>query len=119
MNKREQAEMDDLRKMLLEARALRFTDEIAPDIPMPSHDKGTVNGWSYHVYNGDFTVSKACSSSTSHSIGGWDKTTSQRPIPLYSSELLATRAARAKLAIQCSMMLAKADRRIAILQENP
>ena len=116
MNKKEQAEVAALRHELGIAKALRFTDPVAPDVDIPTSFQKVVNGWNYHVSTWDGArVEKSCTSSGSHSWGNWDKTTSQGPRRLYSTELRATLAARSELARLCAEALARVDARIETL----
>jgi hypothetical protein len=117
MNKKEQAEVAELRRQLAIARALRFTDPIEPDLGIPDSFQRVVNGWDFHIPAVDgLRVEKACASSISHSWGNWDKTTTQGPCRLYSTELLAAMAARSVLAMNCAEALAKADAKIEALR---
>jgi hypothetical protein len=109
MNKSEQERMRSLEKQLAVAKAFRFTEAIEPDLPIP--ERGMVNGWMYHVYHG-LTVEKACTDSVHHHFGGWNRTSTQRPMRLYSSELLALRAGRHELEKQYAESLAEVDRHI-------
>lgn len=92
MNKKELAEMEELKTEL----ALRLYEPIEPDLLPPDVNSrepnrpDIINGWVFNVYN--MSVSKACSSSVFHGIGEWDKTSSQKPIKLYSTEKLAYKA---------------------------
>jgi hypothetical protein len=69
---------------------------IKPNVHPPDTFQTIVNGWrAYrpHGYNRiNPIVEKACTSSIYHSIGQWDKTTSQNPISIYSSPSLALRS---------------------------
>lgn len=112
MNKKEQAEMQQLRDELRLAKALRFTEEVATDVPLPSHSmNGLTTGWTFNSYNDRVEV--GCSSSTSHSFGRNDKTTAQHPLALYSSKLRALRALRASVERIVAKRLADIDLRIA------
>lgn len=112
MTKKEQAEMEALRWQVYEACALRFTDPVEPDIPIPEAFGKTINGYLYHVNRTEVRVEKSCTSSGNHSFGSWDKTNSQGARRLYSSELLAMMAARSAMAKECALALAKIDQRI-------
>lgn len=74
-------------------------DVIPPDVSTPGNP--ILNGWFPYrpLSYGDKapTVKKACTSSISHSIGQWDKTTSQRPKALYSSPTLALKSLLPKI----------------------
>lgn len=114
MTNKEKFEMDALRWELCQTKALRLTEPVEEDVPVPTNGK-TINGWLYHVYRNEMRVEKSCTSSISHSFGNWDKATSQGARKLYSSELLASRAGRAELARQCAIALASADKRIDLM----
>jgi hypothetical protein len=90
MNKAEQKEFERL-KMLL---ALRHYPEVLPDVAPPESRIGSfgelTTGYMFNAYSK--TVSCACSSSTSHAIGLTNRTTSQRPIFMYSTKKLALKA---------------------------
>ncbi len=118
MTKKEQSEVESLRTQLLEARALRFTEIVEPDVAPPKDFNIIVNGWLQHVWDGGWRVDKACTSSIYHNRGGWDKTSSQGSRRLYSTELLAVRAARAMLERECAKKLAAIDREIERLSKE-
>ena len=88
MNKKEKAEMEELKTKL----ALKYYPKIEPDLEPPSCEEGdkVVNGYIYNAYLKK--ISKACTSSMYHSNYQWDKTTSHKPIGLYSTEELAYKA---------------------------
>lgn len=86
MTKKEMAEMEALKTRL----ALRFYPEVEPDIEIPGFGEGIKNGWLPNVYSR--RVEKACTSSVYHNFGGWDKTTTQCPRRLYSTEKKAYEA---------------------------
>lgn len=113
MNKAEKARME----AALIAASFYRTAPIERDLPPPDHSMrhregklpagyglstGSIRkwengivismGWDFNTYN--LSVSKACSSSVSHSKGSWDGTTSQGSRTFYSSKLLALRALR-------------------------
>ena len=108
MNKKEQAKMEHLKTLL----ALRHYPAVMPDIMPPSAFGEIRNGYTYNSYSG--TICKACTSSISHNIGEWDKTTSQKPIKLYSTEKLAYEAMLHDMA----MMFARKLRLVEIAMEN-
>lgn len=116
MTKAEQQEVARLKHELALAKALRFTDPVESDIAPPANNEIIINGWSWAVYQGEYSVMKACTSSTRHSKGIWDKARYPGPRHLYSTELLATRAARSDLARRAAQELAQMDARIAELE---
>jgi len=105
MNKKEIELVEDMKTKL----ALRFTEEILPDIDKPSSEKmyEIINGWSFNSYS--LRIEKSCSSSHFHSISNWDKTTSQQGIKQYSSRLLALKAMRHEVELKCAKELRKID----------
>jgi len=111
MTKVEKTAFDELKHELAIAKALRFTEFVEPDVPVPDLSANRVNGWSFYIYQG-VNVKKSCSSSVHHHVGDWDKTSSQRPITQYSTRLLALRAGRAKLEMDCAKLLADVDAEI-------
>jgi hypothetical protein len=112
MNKKEQAEMERLRDELRLAKALRFTEKVEPDVPIPESFSGLAKGFLYNSYLAEPRVVPACSSSVSHGWGNSDRTTTQQPRRLYSTRLLALRACRHDLEKQCAKLLADIDAQI-------
>lgn len=110
MNKKEQAAFAELQKDLLIARALRFTDPVPADIPIP--ERGLAKGWLFNSYLGNPDVARACSSSVSHCYGDDNATTSQGATRLYSTKLLALRALRHAVELKCAEILAGIDLQI-------
>lgn len=108
MTKAEQAEMERLKVRA----ALHWTPEVLPDVPPPEHGGTLTKGWAV-VGRGSYGhVDVACSSATSHALGYTDKTTSQQPISLYSTRLLALRAWRHQIEQECAKRLREIDRAI-------
>ncbi len=117
MNKKEQAEMDSLRDQLRIAKALRFTEDVLPDVmaPLPSEPghrltKGYLIA-AYAGWDGDKVV-PACSSSVYHNFGSQEKTSSQGSRALYSTRLLALRGLRHEVEKQVASRLASIDKKI-------
>jgi hypothetical protein len=118
MTKKEQREFENLQGELIKARAFRFTDKVEPDVPIPQWP-GLVKGWiGVGPTSNHPRVEKACSSSVSHNIGGWEKTTTQQAKRLYSSELLAWKALRYEVEQECASKLARIDEQISALSEK-
>mgnify|MGYP001178125313 FL=1 len=115
MTKKEQKIIDDLRHELALEQAMRLTPEVPRDLPPPVCFGELSKGWDQIVWNGDVRIYKACSSTISNGEG-WDATSSQRALSLYSTELLATQAARAIVATRAAALLATLDRKIAELE---
>lgn len=121
MTKAEQAHVAKLEKDLREARALRFTEPVMPDLPEPKGFQATyTSGFSAHYYNGNFKVSPAWSGSVTHGIGyaskeEQDKAGSsgrQNAAALYSTRLMALRAVRNTVEHEASRILARVDAEI-------
>lgn len=119
MNKREQAEMEALKQELAEAKALRFTEDVQPDVLPPYSGFGGLDelrrGWrgQYVAIRVDAgPVIKACTSSISNGTG-WERASSQHPRELYSTRVLALRALRRDLENACAKELARLDAEIA------
>ena len=94
--------------------ALRWTEQAPPpDVLPPEHvygDTGLSTGYIFNVYKPSIDV--ACSSSASHTIGRLDRTTSQRPLRLYSTRLLALQALRNAMERDFAEKLAAIDAQI-------
>lgn len=121
MNKKEQAMVGDLRAevrnvydLLRIAKALRWTERVPPDVPVPQGHGELSKGYlpNSHYDNGRGRVEKACSSYGSHSKGQDDLATSKGARLLYSSRLLALRAMRHEMELRFARMLADVDERI-------
>src|ERR1035437_5931809 len=113
MNKKETAAMDDLRKQLAIAKAMRFTEPVLPDVPIPSgHDTLTKGFLFAGGFNSYARVEPSCSSSAHHNFGRTEKTTTQNPRTLYSTKLLALRAMRYAVEKECAQTLAGIDQQI-------
>lgn len=112
MNKKEQAEMNALKMELALAKALRFTELVLPDIPEPKPGDALVPGYRYNAYYQNPRVEPSCSTGTSHGFGTNTQTISQRPIEQYSTRLLALKALRNEMEIQCAKLLAGIDLKI-------
>jgi hypothetical protein len=115
MNKKEQAAFDDLQAQLRIAKALRFTEPVKTDVPIPEsfRDSSLAKGWLYNAYvSGNPRVEKSCSSSVHHSFGNDDKTTTQGACRLYSTKLRALRAMRHEVEQRVAKILADIDAEI-------
>jgi hypothetical protein len=109
MNKREQAEVAELRHQLALARALRCTPVVLPDVPIPTRFHNLVKGFLYCASQSAWRVEPACSSCHEHSFGNNDKTTIRDGKKLFSTRLLALRALRNDAERQCAEWLAAID----------
>lgn len=110
MTKKERAEIDALVKKLRISGALRWTEEVKPDVPIPKGWQGLSKGWLPRAWDG--TAEPACSSAVHHARGQNDKTTSQGAKELYSTRLLALKAARHQVEMEAAEKLAQIDERI-------
>jgi hypothetical protein len=110
MTKKEQAEVEALKIRL----ALRFTEDVKPDIPKP--ESGIVNGYSFNSFSK--RVEKSCSSPIGHNCGRWDKTDAQYHIAQYSSPMLAFRAMRREVEECFARELREIDRKIEALESE-
>lgn len=111
MNKKEQAEMADMRRELAEARALRYTPRVEPDLPAPRPLTGEkISGWDFNSYS--FEVKQAWSESFAHGNGpARDRrmTASQGAVPLYSTKLRALKAMRNEMERKAARDQAEVD----------
>jgi hypothetical protein len=112
LNLKEKAEFARLQDEVRIARALRWTEPVARDLPAP-HIAGTVTqGWEHN----DFEVYQAWSSCIRHGSGvcveGGGILTANGRRDLYSTELLALRALRCELERKAAEALATIDARI-------
>lgn len=114
MNKKELARMAELEKELREAKALRFTELVEKDIPVPKWNESS-SGFIFNAYL--MNVSPAWSNSVHHGIGyatekehrASRSSASQRGIEMYSTRLLALRAMRNVVEQKAAAELAKID----------
>jgi hypothetical protein len=77
-------------------------EKIKPDLPPPTSGSGKrlTRGWTHNLHGilnriGGTPVDKGCSSSVYHGYG-WERTCSQQPKSLYSTERLAWQALKAE-----------------------
>lgn len=112
MTKAEKARMAELEKQLLLARALRFTDPVEPDVPIPATfgKERLAKGFLFNAYTP--RVVPACSSSVFHAFGRNDQTDSQGARRLFSTRLRALRALRHAVEMECAQKLAGIDLQI-------
>lgn len=109
MNKKELAEMAELKRELAEARALRFTSQVVPDLPAPKGGVKT-SGWDFNAHCHE--VGQAWSESIAHGRGparGKNMSASQGSRALYSTKLLALKAMRNTMEHKAARELAKVD----------
>ena len=113
MNKAEKAELEGLRQDLRMVKALKFTDVVYPDIPIPTLCDDVAKGFTFTSYVSMHPQVKiACSSSRSHSTCRDNNPNTQGGIELYSSRLLALKALRNSFERQFAGELARIDQEI-------
>jgi len=124
MTRAEKEQLAELEGKLEEVRtwlALTPTPRVNPDVPPPGNDQpfGTLTKGFLPSGSGQFIYAEpACSSSLHHGNGQQERTTSQQPRALYSTELLALRAARNKVEWEAAQALRRLDKKIAELEEK-
>jgi hypothetical protein len=117
MNKKEQKAFDDLKEQLRIAKAMRFTEDVPEDVPIPKEWKELAKGWLFNAYRwksyaNPTAVDKACSSTTGHDFGSDTKTSTQGPKPLFSTKLRALKAMRRAIELEYAKSLADLDKLI-------
>lgn len=110
MAKKEQAAMEDLRTELRIAKAMRFTENVLPDIMPPDH--GLAKGFLFNDYFQRPEVVPACTNSVHHGYGQDDHTSTQGSRRLYSTRLRALRGLRHALEREVAKKLADIDLQI-------
>jgi hypothetical protein len=124
MNKAEKAKLNRAEFLASVNRALRWSDySDVRDLQPPQNGNKTLTyGWDSRFYLGSnlpiHCVGKACSSSIHHG-SGWQKTSSQHPLALYSTRLKALQATRVKAEMEFAKWLADLDDEIAREVANP
>ena len=116
MNKREKAHLEEVERACaekveaLEARlALRFTGPVEEDV-LPPDDMSLNVGFTFNLYRRE--VAASCSSCISHSTHSSTETTTQRSISMFSTELLALKALRHAVELDCAKTLRQIDLKI-------
>ena len=116
MTKKEQAELDGLRKQIALLNAFHFTPEVEPDIAAPTNFSDCVLGWSFNSYS-----SRVCPTWSKYSSNGdgheHTRHGAQGGTRQYSSEVLALKALRHALEQKFASELAAVDARIAKVSE--
>lgn len=109
-----QAYITDLTKPLEIRLALHPTEPVHPDIPPPTYDGSDKlsKGWLVVGAGHYARVEKGCSSSAYHGSGQTERTTTQNPHALYSTRLLALRAARYEIERYAGGVLLNIDKQI-------
>lgn len=114
MTKKEKAEFDVILQRVNTLAALRWTEEVKPDVPKPDSYNLQTQGWTYtaSAYYGGDKVSQAWSTGCSHGPGNSKSSGSQGAIDLFSTELLALKALRHAVEKECAARLYWVDRLI-------
>jgi hypothetical protein len=121
MTKKEQAAFDAVKQELALERAMRYSGPVEPDVPAPSNFRLTgsaTTGWNVVNWGLECRVEKGQSRYGKHCLGrdawtpdaeqGW----LQGGIDLYSTRLLALRAARHRIWLKAQTALAAIDEQI-------
>ena len=111
MNKKEQAEMAELKKQLSIVRALNWTQPVIKDVPRP--DSGTTHGYNFNTHN--CLVYEVWSQPVRHGTGRAPTphgSASQNGIAMYSTKILALRGLRYAVELECAKKLAAIDAQI-------
>lgn len=111
MTKAERALVEQLRSDLALLSAFRLTGPVERDLLPPTDyfSQGLSRGWDYNLHS--MSVGKACSSAVHHGRG-WERTSSQKPLALFSTEERAWRALRRAVELQALRHLADIDEAI-------
>ena len=92
---------------------------VPPDVMPPENFGGLTRGWHCWVFNNEYRIEPACSSTLAHSIGDTKRTRSQNPKPLYSTRLRALQAAICELEQQHANTKFKIQKEINKEKSNP
>jgi hypothetical protein len=114
MNKKEQAERQELLEQIARLKAWRLTQPVERDLAPPRASGELSRGWDFNAHNN--RVFKACSSCTSHG-DGWERTSSQNSRRLFSTPERAYAALRYAVEQECITRLVGVDSAIASLKE--
>lgn len=114
MNKKEQKAFDDAIAKIRLLSALRWTQVVETDVAIPGSYSTLAKGWLFNTHY--LIAERSCSSSVYHAYGRDDKTTSQNPRRLYSTQLLALKACRNAVELESAKRLATLDAAIAALE---
>jgi hypothetical protein len=121
MTKKERKEFEEAIANARLLGALRWTEEVLPDIPKPTYPKET-SGWRMNQHSDYGRVWEAWSNSSSHGFGRFKvdgSSASQGAVELYSTKLRALKALRHGIEILAAAKLANIDRHIAELTALP
>lgn len=116
MNKKERESYELMQLEVTLHKAMFVSDLIEPDVPPPSVGEPMTTGWTYNEHS--MRILPACSSSIGHGLDQTDKTTSQHPLALYSSQKLAYKALRGVLSRRYATSLLIIDKKIARNEVN-
>lgn len=101
------------------------TPKVERDLPPPDSYNGMTRGWDFNTHalkNGSAwrgsCVDKCCSSSLYHGFG-WEKTSSQRPLHLFSTERRAWLAAKSDFIKWAAETVQYCDKQIAAASDEP
>lgn len=110
MTKKERESYELMKLEVTLHKAMFVSDLVEPDVPPPLVGEPMTTGWTYNERS--MRILPACSTARSHGIDQTGKTTSQRPLALYSTPTLAYRALRGVLSRRYALHLLQLDRRI-------
>lgn len=113
MTKKERAEFDAAIERAELLAALRWTNPVEPDVPVPGWGEPASIGFMQNAYS--IRVDKGWSTSVSHGMGDYDErgSGSQRGQRLYSTAARAWSAMRHEVEMRAARDLLKIDRLIA------
>lgn len=107
MTKKEREAFAALEQELALARAWKLTGSVERDLPPPEISSNVLNrGWDFIAHTG--VVHRACSSNMYHGRG-WERTSSQRQLALFSTFERAKAALRYEVEREALNKLARID----------
>lgn len=118
MTKKEKAEFDSAIYSAELLAALRWTQEVNPDLPKPQNFNNHIEGWDFNAVTKK--VEKYWSDSVSHGPGeSYAQKTygSQKGMPLYSTKSLALKALRHAIELKAAQDLLAIDKRIDLMDD--
>jgi len=99
--------------------------EVKPDLPPPATSNALTRGWTFNTYTLKSSygtmrhcVDKGCSNAVHHGTG-WVRTSSQRPIHLFSTERKAWLAAKSDFIKWAAETVQYCDKQIAVASDEP
>jgi hypothetical protein len=109
MTKKEKEQIEQLKLLA----AFHRTQPVTPDIEIPDNTSSQLKtGFAITGYRENVRVEPACSTAAFHGLGTQRETTTQKGIPLYSTKLLALKAARHQQELYCAKLLRLIDQQI-------